>query len=253
MPKIKLEKSVQITVIIAVVVILLVVIGIIYLKPSSTTDTFQVSGQATSKVSPDLITIYFSADTKGATSKIAEDANSEIVSKLQENVVALGFEESGLTTESYNIYPDYNYDYSKGTQTLIGYRATHSLKIELPSSQKDNVGSLIDAGTNAGAGISYINFELSPALQQSTKTQAIKDASEDARVKAEALAAGFNKKLGKLVSVSLDQYNYYPWNIYAASDSRVTSGGAEAKAAVATITPSNQEVSASVVAVYKLG
>ena len=253
MPKIKLEKSVQITIIIVAAVILLVVIGIIYLKPSSAENTFQVNGQATSKVSPDLITIYFNVDTKGATSKIAEDANSAIVSKLKDNVVSLGFKESDLTTENYNIYPDYSYDYNKGTQTLIGYRATHSLKIELPSGQKDEISSLIDAGTNAGARISYINFELSPALQQSAKTQAIKQASDDARVKAEALAAGFNKKLGKLVSVSLDQYNYYPWNIYTASDSGMTSGGAEAKVAVATITPSNQEVSASVIAVYKLG
>ena len=253
MPKIKLEKSVQITIIIVAAVILLVVIGIIYLKPTSTTDTFQVSGQATSKVSPVLITIYFSVDTKGATSKIAEDANSEIVSKLRDNVISLGFKESDLTTENYNIYPDYSYDYNKGTQTLIGYRATHTLKIELPSSQKDKVSSIIDAGTNAGAGISYINFELTPALQQQAKVTAIKDASDDARVKAEAIADGFNKKLGKLVSVSLDEFNYRPWNIYSSSDSSGGGvGAAEAKSAVADITPSNQDVSAYVTAVYKL-
>jgi uncharacterized protein YggE len=248
--KIKLQKSVQITLIIAVAIIVLVVIGIIYLKPDSSTNTFQVNGQATSKVSPDLITVYFNVDTKAQTSKEAEDANSLIVSKLTDSVVALGFSKKDLTTESYNIYPEY--DYSNG-QRLTGYRATHSLKIELSSSQKDEVSSLIDAGTNAGAGISYINFELSPALQQSAKTQAIKDASEDARVKAEALAAGFNKKLGKLVSVSLDQFNYYPWNIYASSDSSGAGVAAEAKRAVADITPSNQEVSASVTAVYRLG
>ena len=252
MAKVKLQKSVQITLIIAIAVVILVVVGITYLKPISTTDTFQVNGQATSKVSPDLITVYFNVDTKGTTSKIAEDANSAIVTKLTDNIVALGFKESDLTTENYNIYPDYNYDYSRGTQTLIGYRATHSLKIELSSSQKDKVGSLIDAGTDAGAGIGYINFELSPALQQTAKTQAIKDASDDARVKAEALAAGFNKKLGKLVSVSLDQFNYYPWNIYASSDSGITGNGAEAKSAVASITPSSRDVSASVTAVYKL-
>jgi len=251
MLKIKLQKSVQITLIIAAAVIVLVIIGVIYFKSNSISNTFQVNGQATSKVSPDLITIYFNVDTKGTTSKAAEDANSEIVSKLKDNIIALGFKETDLTTENYNIYPDY--DYSRTPMALIGYRATHSLKIELPSSQKDKVSSLIDAGTNAGAGISYINFELSPALQQTAKIQAIKDASDDARVKAEALADGFNKKLGKLVSVSLDQFNYYPWNIYASSDSGMTSGGAEAKAAVTTITPSNQEVSASVTAVYKLG
>jgi len=244
----KLQKSVQITLIIVAAVIVLAIIGIIYFSSTSTANTIQVNGQATAKVAPDLITVYFNVDTKGTTSKLAEDANSAIVSKLKDNVVVLGFKENDLTTDNYNIYPEY--DYSNG-QKLTGYRATHSLKIQVSSEQKDKVSSLIDAGTNAGAGISYINFELSPALQQQAKTQAIKNASEDARVKAEALATGFSKKLGRLVSVSLDQFDYYPWPIYASSSSG-TAGGAEAKRAVTDINPSNQEVSASVTAVYKL-
>lgn len=245
---VKLQKSVQITIIIALAAVVLTVIGVIYFSSISTANTIQVNGQATAKVAPDLITVYFNVDTSGTTSKLAEDANSAIVSKLKDNVVALGFKENDLTTESYNIYPEY--DYSNG-QKLTGYRATHSLKIQVSSEQKDKVSSLIDAGTNAGAGISYINFELSPALQQSAKTQAIKDASDDAKVKAEALAIGFNKNLGRLVSVSLDNFNYYPWPIYASS-STGSSGAAEAKRAVTDITPSNQEVSASVTVVYKL-
>ncbi len=246
----KMQKSVQITLIIVAAVIVLTVIGVIAFKPASSSNTIQVSGQATAKVAPDLISVYFNVDTKGTTSKAAEDANSEIVDKLTNNIVALGFKESDLTTDNYNIYPEY--DYSKSPPTSTGYRATHSLRIELPSSQKDKVSDIIDAGTNAGAGISYINFELSPALQQSAKTAAIKNASDDARVKAEAVADGFNKKLGRLVSVSLDSYNYNPWPIFAARDMGTTSSGAEAKTAVASITPSNQDVSAYVTAVYKL-
>jgi len=246
MVKLKLQKGVQITIIIAVAVIALAIIGVIAFKPSSTSNTIQVNGQATAKVAPDLISVYFNVNTKGSTSKAAEDANSEIVSKLTDNIVALGFKESDLTTEGYSIYPEY--DYTNG-QKLIGYIATHSLKIEVSSNQKDKVSSIIDAGTNAGAGISYINFELSPLLQQQAKTQAIKNASDDARIKAEAIASGFNKRLGRLVSVSLDEFNYYPWRIFEAS---TTGGATEAKTAVAGITPSDREVSAYVTAVYKL-
>lgn len=245
---VKLNKSVQITLIIAVAVVVLAVIGIIYFNSNSTANTIQVNGQATTKVSPDLISVYFNVDTKGATSKLAEDANSAIVSKLKDNIIALGFKETDLTTENYAIYPEY--DYSNG-QRLTGYRATHSLKIEISSEQKEKVSSVIDAGTNAGAGISYINFELSPSLQQTAKTGAIKNASDDAKIKAEAIASGFNKKLGRLVSVSLNEFNYSPWPIYASRDSGTT-GAAEAKTAVSSITPSNQEVSAYVTAVYKL-
>jgi uncharacterized protein len=247
---VKIEKSVQITIIIAVSVLILASAIIGFFVSSSLANTIKVDGQATSKISPDLITVYFNVETTGQTSQAASDANSLITNNLTNNIVALGFSKDELKTENFNIYPEY--DYSNG-QKLIDYKATNSLKIELSIQNKDKVGSIIDAGTNAGAGISYINFELTPSLQQTAKAQAIGNASIDARTKAEALASGFNKKLGRLVSVSLDQFNYNPWPIYASSSvSSGVAGNAQAKSASASITPSNQDVSADVTAVYKL-
>jgi hypothetical protein len=249
MPKHKLERQVQITLIIVGAVILLAILIGIYLRFNSTDNTITVNGQATAEVAPDLITVYFNVQTKGTTSQEASDANSLIVSKLTDNIVALGFSSSNLQTQNFNIYPEY--DYTNG-QKLIDYMASNSLEIKIPVTQKDKTSFVVDAGTSAGAGISYINFELTPALQQQAKTAAIKNASNDANVKAQAIADGFNKRLGRLVSVSLDQFNYNPWPIYASSDSSGMGGGAEAKTAVTSITPSSQEVSASVTAVYKL-
>lgn len=246
----KIDKSVQITLIIVGAIIFLAIAGIILLKSNSTDNTIKVDGQATAKILPDLITVYFNVETTGKTSQEASDANSLIANKLSDNIVALGFSKDDLKTQNFNIYPEY--DYYSGTQRLVDYKASNSLKIELSVQKKDKIGSVIDAGTNAGAGISYINFELTPILQQTAKTQAIETASEDARVKAEALAKGFNKKLGRLVSVSLDQFNYRPWPIYAASAVDGVTGNAEAKSTSANINPSNQEVSAYVTAVYKL-
>ena len=245
----KMEKSVQITLIIAISVLILASIVIGFFVSSSVANTIKVDGQATSKISPDLITVYFDIETTGQTSKAASDANSLITNNLTNNIVTLGFSKDELKTENFNIYPEY--DYNNG-QKLIDYKATNSLKIELSIQNKDKVGSIIDAGTNAGAGISYINFELTPQLQQTAKAQAIGNASADAKTKAEALANGFNKKLGRLVSVSLDQFNYNPWPIYASSVSSGIAGNADAKRVSTDITPSNQEVSASVTAVYKL-
>jgi len=245
---VKLQKSVQITLIIAAAVVVLAIIGIIYLKSGSTENTIKVDGQATAEVAPDLITVYFSIETTGSTSKIAEDANSAIVSKLTNNIVALGFSESDLKTQSFNIYPEY--DYSNG-QKFLDYKASNSMKIQIPVAKKDKTSNVIDAGTNAGAGISYINFELTPALQQQAKTTAIKNASDDANVKAQAIADGFNKRLGRLVSVSLDNFDYRPWPVYASAESGIA-GAPAAKSAAMNINPSEQEVSAYVTAVYKL-
>jgi uncharacterized protein len=248
MAKEKISKPVQIILIISAVAIILTSIIIGYLTANSLSNTISVNGQGTEKVTPDLISIYFNVDTKGDTSKIAEDANTEIVSRLRSYITALGFGEEDLKTENYNIYPDYDYTTGK----TKGYRATHSLKISFSADENEKITSVIDSGTSAGAGINYINFELSPTLEQQYKAKAIQTASEDARVKAEAIAEGFSKNLGRLVSVSLDSYNYMPFRAYDSSTSGSAPSAESAKEAVATITPSEREVSAFVTAVYKL-
>lgn len=242
-----MQKSIQIALVISVAAIILTSIIVGYFVSKSVANTISVNGQGIEKVTPDLISIYFNVDTTGNTSKNAEDENTAIVNKLRSYIVALGFSEEDLKTENYNIYPDY--DYSTGKNK--GYRATHSLKISFSADEQSKITSVIDSGTSAGAGISYINFELSPTLEQQYKAKAIKTASEDAKIKAEAIAEGFNKRLGRLVSVSLDSFNYYPFRVYDSSASG-TASAESAKQAVAGITPSEREVSAYVTAVYKL-
>lgn len=247
--KIKLHKSVQITLIIVGAILILAFAGIFFYKIFfSTQNTISVSGQGIEKVTPDLISVYFNVDTKGATSKEADDANSAIVSKLKSYITALGFDKDEIKTENFNIYPEYNYE----TNKITGYRATHSLRIEFSTDEQDKISSVIDAGANAGAGISYINFELSPKLEQQYKAIAIQTASEDARIKAEAVAIGFNKNLGRLVSVSLDSFNYYPMRVYDSAEAGTTASAESAKEAVTSITPSEREVTAYVTAVYRL-
>ncbi len=244
----KTNKSIIITLLIIAGVIALALILTSRLGGGMPKNSIQINGQANIDVIPDLITVYYNVETQAKTSEDAENKNSEIVQKLKNNIISYDFSEDELKTQSFSIYPEYSW--ASGKQILIGYRAVHSLKIELSSDEIEKISDLIDAGTKSGAGISYINFELSDALQTQSKTQAIKLAAEDARIKADALAEGVNKKVGRLISVSLNEFIYSPWNIYSYAES----GGdvAVAKESVRSITPSEQEVSAYVTAVYKL-
>ena len=80
----KLKSSVQIALIIVAGIILLTLILIFTLTSvfSSPKDSLQVNGQSTIKVTPDLITLSYNVETKGNTSKEAEDLNSDIVNDL---------------------------------------------------------------------------------------------------------------------------------------------------------------------------
>src|SRR3989338_5532608 len=77
----QMKPSVQIALIIVAGIILLTLILIFTLTSvfSSSKDSLQVNGQSTIKVTPDLITLSYNVETKGNTSKEAENLNSDIV------------------------------------------------------------------------------------------------------------------------------------------------------------------------------
>lgn len=246
----KMDKSVQKTLVIIAGIVVLAILGIIAYTNLSSANTVTGNGMAEIKVVPDLVGVYFNVETKGNTSKEANDANSAVVDELITELVKQGFERSQIQTIGFNVYPEY--DWVNGQQVSKGYRATHSIRVEMSTSDAGKIGDVIDAGVDAGAGISYINFELSQEKQNEYKAKVLKLAAEDARIKAESIAQGLDKRLGRLVSVSDNTFDYYPWRIYEAQGGVATMEASEAKAATTNIQPGEQEISASVTATFKL-
>ncbi len=243
----KMEKSVQITLTIVAGIVILALIGTAVLSSivPSQANTISVTGEATIDATPDLVAIYFNVETKGNTSETASDANAEIVDQLIINVLREGFERKDIQTQSFNVYPEYSWINNQRKEN--GFRATHSIRIEMSTDDASKIGEVVDAGINAGAGVGYINFELSQENQNKYKAEAMKSAAEDAKIKAEAVADGFDKRLGRLVSTSVDDYGYSPWRLYGAMATME-----EAKQVSTDIQPSEQEITARVTAVYKI-
>jgi len=244
-----MEKSVQITTIIVSAVIVLALIGVYFstqMNPMG--NTVNVQGSSEIKATPDLVTIYFTVETTGTTAAEAKDKNAEIVDNALTNLIKLGFERKDIVTENFNIYP--NTKWENNRQVDLGYKATHSIKLQIPTNQSEKIGNAIDAGVNAGAMINYINFELSLAKQNEYKAQALKQATEDAKIKATAIASGLGKNLGRVVSISDSSFDYYPWPMYR--NDAMTTGAAEAKSATTTIQPGEQTISARVSVTYKI-
>jgi uncharacterized protein len=246
----KENNPIVITSIIAGVILLIAILTLVTVTsvlPVSK-NVITVEGTSTVKATPDLITVYYTIETKGSTSAIAKDANTVIFDKLQNLITTTGFSKDDLKTQSYNIYPNTYWDGSR--QITDGYVASHSLKLEFSTEKLDKLSSVIDAGANSGAGVSSINFELTTEAQNNYKAEALKLASQDAQVKADAVAQGFGKKAGKLVSVQISQFGYYPWNVYSASG--MSSDVAGAKEVAMNIAPSSQDISGSVSATFSI-
>jgi hypothetical protein len=251
MPRRHKNNAIAITSIIAGTIVIIVLLTLFVFVPMFSTNTMTVQGTSTIKVMPDLVAVFFNIQTNGTTSSDANTANTIIYNQLKSSLISLGFADNQIGTDSYNIYPNIIYD-TIGKSTNQGFIATHVVKLEFSANDTTKLSSVIDAGTNADAGISTINFELSQALQNQYKAQALQTASQDAKTKADAVAAGFGKITGALVSVSVDNFNYYPGPIYAASGTSVASENAGAKAATMNLAPTTQDVTASISATYKL-
>jgi uncharacterized protein YggE len=245
----KMDKSVQKTLIIMGGILALAVILIITFTSLSKANTVTGNGQATIEAIPDLVTVYFSVQTTADTSNEATEENSEIVDDLITELIKQGFERNQIQTSAFRVSP--NYEWKNGERIQKGYTATHNIKLEMPTENTEKIGNAIDAGVNAGAGISYINFELSQEKQNQYKAEALKLAAEDARIKAQAIADGLGKRLGRLVSTSDSNFNYYPWRVYE-SEEGAAMDASQAKEATTDIVPGEQEIYASVIAVFKI-
>lgn len=211
-------------------------------------ESASVSAQGTSslKVEPDLASVYLSIESRHTTSaKVAQDNHDVKSDLLYSKLNAIGISDEEIETSYYNVGPEY--DYTSNGQKIKGYLVTQQIVIKLEDFSK--VVSVIDSGVDAGALISGINFELSPDKQSEYKSQALEEASADAKKKAEATASGLGKKIGRLVSVESSDFNYGPVVYYAKSDS---GGYAEAREAALQINPTDVDVYASVSVTYRI-
>ncbi|MEK6926797.1 MAG: SIMPL domain-containing protein [Nanoarchaeota archaeon] len=232
----------------------LLVLGILIIGYFIINSGPSVSAQGSSvlKVKPDLVSVYITVETSNTTAILAQDANQEISDKLLYELVRIGFDKDELEFVGYNVYPEYDrYDYTK----IKGYHVYQQLVVKTNETSK--VPGIVDSAINSGALVSYINFELSEKKQNEYKIQALEEASRDAKLKAQGIAVGQGKKLGKLVSLGNQDYQYRgPIAMY----SKVSASGAEdmavsnaqAKEVAMDLNPQDTEVSANINAVYRL-
>jgi uncharacterized protein len=242
----KVDKSVQITgmVVVGMIIITLIIAsGFLRVLP---TETISANGVSSVYVTPDLVEINFNVETKGLSANVAKDENAKIVDAVVVALMAEGFAREDIETQNFNVYEDF--DYGNEGRTSVGFKAMHSLKVEISSEDSGKIGGAIDAGVDNGALLGYINFKLSGDLENEYKAEALALATADARVKAGAMASGLGENLGRGVSVSSGNFGYSPWMAYAEVGEMAVSG-----AKIATdIEVGEREVTGRVTVVYKL-
>jgi len=232
------------------IVIAILAIGILILsgyvvyssKAQAADATVDVSGSANLMADPDKVEIYFTVETNDNSANVSQTMNSEIMQEVRSALADLGLKAGDMETTSYYLYPVREYD-KNGTLVLMGYRTTHSIKVTLNDLEK--TGAVADAAVGAGANrVDNIVFGLSDSKLEIMKQQAVNNSIDNAKQKAESMAAKMNVKLVKVKHFS-ESYYYTP--VYKGYDSI-----SEMASSSTDITPGQVEISASVSVTYQI-
>jgi len=213
------------------------------------------SGTSTVKAAPDEASVYLFVETRNKTAEDTQSSNEAITASLISALKQLGIADKDIQLQQYSINP--NIDWSTGRQVQNGFIASRYIIVK--TKDFTQVSGIVDKAVTAGSLVSNIQFELSDAKQAEYKAQALEQAGQDARMKADATASGLGKSVGRLVSVQNQEYNYPGPIMYYDKSAMATSGGSsgtfdnsEAIRAASNLAPQDIEISATLQVQYKL-
>lgn len=170
---------------------------------TSFSHTVSVTGSATITGVPDEFIIQAAAVENGKDVKAISRIANEKVDRVLELAQTLHIDKKDIRALSLQITPQWNY---QPTRHLDGYQARRDITIKLKSMERyaELLEGLVDIGiTDIGQTQAQISNSQELAIN------ALTDAVENARIKAEKLAKAAGRKLGPATSIS-EQQSYTP-------------------------------------------
>ncbi len=217
-------------------------------ETTTQTQTITVTGTGYLTYTPTRAVIELGVLTESTSVGNATGTNAQMVTSLLSKLSGLGLANYSVKTQSYSIYP--LYDYSQGKNpTIIGYRAVQNLEVDINENSGAQLGvdagKVIDVAVSAGTDqVFSVELTLPDTTVEQLRVKALQGASTQAHAKAEAIVQPLGLRLLWVQSVT-EGGVYVPGPIVYAS-------GTEGKP-VTTITPGPLTISASVQVVYRIG
>ena len=211
--------------------------------PAAAPRTVAVNAEATLSVQPNTATVSFGIQDSDPMLEIAADSNRRAAAALVKTILALGVDEKDISTSSLQI--SIEQQYQEKLPPLKSFRVQRVYTVHLADISL--LEKLVAAGTRNGAnqlmGIAFDSTELKK-LRDQARLQAVQNAKE----KADAMAAQLGMKLGKPLSITDNSVGAMPSYPMAAkmmmADASSTPGE--------TLPTGQMSVSASVSVVFEM-
>lgn len=154
--------------------------------PETERRVIEVEGTGTVKLDPDTADIALGVHTQDASLAVAQDQNAAAVQAIMDALAANGIAPEDIVTSGYWVSPINEYDDNGNLIGVTGYQVDTMLTVTVHDIS--TVGKILDDAVAAGANqVSSINFYVENT--EAAASQARKEAVENARAKADELAA----------------------------------------------------------------
>jgi uncharacterized protein YggE len=192
-----------------------------------------VNGTGTVQAVPDQAQFSLGVETKGPTAREALAANSERMRRVLAALNAAGIAKGDVQTQDVSVSRSYPDD---------GYSADNSVLVTIRDLAR--AGSILDAASNAGANNVY-GPTLSRSNQDELQAKALREAVDNARAKAQALAEAAGVHLGNVTAITEGGAEPMPYYDVALAKRTPTPE--------APIEPGTQEIQANVRVTFAIG
>ncbi|HVK40507.1 MAG TPA: SIMPL domain-containing protein, partial [Candidatus Kapabacteria bacterium] len=159
----------------------------------------RVTGEAVIGSAPDEVMIDLGVTTQARTAQAAASENAAKVERVMAMLKKEAGEGATVRTTQYALNPDYRPMREENEQpTITSYSAYNMVQVR--TRDLTRIGRIIDAAIAAGANtIQSVSFSINE--QNKARNQALTEATANAMVKAEAIAAGLKMRVKRVLSV----------------------------------------------------
>lgn len=158
----------------------------------------QASGEATISAQPDQAIIEIGVVSQAANASAAAAQNAKQTDAVLGELNALLGRSRKVRTTSYSVRPNFQYPKPGASPTITGYTATNVVEVTLDDLAQ--VSKVIDTATQSGANVvQKLQYRLKNP--NAVRAQALREAAEQAKLSAEAMASGVGQKVIRVLSV----------------------------------------------------
>lgn len=165
-------------------------------EPTPQTSTIVTVGEASIRRAPDQAFVSAAVETRAKLPRDAQKQNADVMTAVQQKVIELGISRDAVRTTGYSIQQEF--DFTNGRRAPRGYVARNGLEIRLEA--VDRTGEILDAVVQAGAtSVTGLRFDLKDRTE--LERDVLGHAVQDARARAEALAAGVGRTIDRVIRI----------------------------------------------------